>query len=81
MSVDLNTNNEINALTQALTLVIIRYLNYQNKLLDHILSKNLIHIDPELIPLNDLKDILRDVEKQIDNVTVESNRKGKSSGM
>lgn len=60
-------NGEINALTQALTLVIIRYLNYQNKLLTHILSRDLIRIDPELIPISFLRTILEEIQGKIKN--------------
>jgi hypothetical protein len=56
---------ELNTLTQHLTLVIIRYMNYQNKLLDHILSRDLVHIDPELIPLNFLKNTIDSIEKSL----------------
>lgn len=57
--------NEINVITQALTLVIMRHISYQNKLLDHILSRNMVHIDPELIPLSSLKLILGEIEKNM----------------
>lgn len=60
-------NDEINMLTQSLTLVIIRYWHYQNKLLDHILSNNLVYIDPELIPLGFLRKTLEKIEENIGN--------------
>lgn len=52
---------------QRLTLVIIRYLNYQNKLLAHILSRDLVRIDPELIPIPFLRAILEEIQGKIKN--------------
>lgn len=57
--------NQVNILTQTLTLNIMRYRSYQNKILQHILASNLLNIDPELITLSFLEQTLSDIEKTL----------------
>jgi hypothetical protein len=63
---EIETTNGINVLIQSLTLAIIRYKDYQHKLLNHILSGEPIHIDPDLIPLTFLEPILQEIESKLD---------------
>lgn len=57
--------NEINILTQALTLGIMRYRSTQDKILQHVLASDMINIDPELISLSFLESTLSDIEKTL----------------
>lgn len=44
-----------------------RYVNYQNKILEHVLANNVIHIDPELVPVSFLESVILEVEKSLRN--------------
>lgn len=57
--------NELNIYVQVLTLHIVRYKSYQDKLLMHILSEGPIHIDPEIIPLSYLSPVISQMEKDL----------------
>lgn len=51
--------------TQTLTLSVIRYINFQNKLAQHILSNEITHVDPEIVPFSFLEPILHDIQQNI----------------
>jgi hypothetical protein len=61
----IDRQNEINTLTQALTLGIIRYRSTQDKILQHVLASDMINIDPELISLSFLENTLFEIEKTL----------------
>lgn len=60
-----NSNYEFLFLSQILTLTIMRYSKFQNKLIEQILSNSLEHIEPELIPYSDLKKMMGTIEHEI----------------
>lgn len=57
--------NKILLYTQTLTLSVMRYINFQNKLAQHILNNEITHLDPEIVPFSFLEPILHDIQQNI----------------
>lgn len=53
---------KINNLIQILTLAILRYKSYQDKLMSHLINQEFTHIDPEIVPFTYLHSMLDEVE-------------------
>lgn len=60
----------INNLIQILTLTIMRYKNFQNKIISFILTQEPSHVDPEIISLSFLHIILDEIEKKTNESSI-----------
>lgn len=58
--------NNIDAITQTLTLAIIRVKSYQDKLLHHLLADEVTYVDPELVDWHYLNGIFETIESKLE---------------
>lgn len=62
--------NKIHDLMQFLTLAIIRYKSFQNKLITYLLKSQPSQIDPEIIPVSYFIAMMDEIEQKLDNFSV-----------
>lgn len=56
---------KISSLIQLLTLAIIRYRDFQNKILSHILNRDVTSIDPEIISFSSFQSVIKNIDSRI----------------
>lgn len=57
--------NKILLYTQTLSLSLMRYINFQNKMAQQILSNEITHLDPEIVPFSFLEPLLLEIQQTI----------------